>query len=73
MAVVRVDKEFCKGCFLCLRVCPKKILAAGEGVNKRGTRFVVPKKSDACSGCGQCFLICPETCIEIHRTQGRRR
>jgi len=61
----RVDEQRCKGCMLCVGVCPKKILAPSEGVNKKGQKYVVVTDPDKCTGCGMCMIICPDCGIRI--------
>ena len=60
-----IDKEKCKGCRLCIEVCPGKVLAIGEAVNRKGERYVVVKNRDKCTLCGLCALVCPDCAIEI--------
>ncbi len=65
MAKVRINKERCKGCGLCLAVCPKKNLKVGGELNAKGIFAVVAVDENNCTGCGMCYLMCPDACIEI--------
>jgi len=65
MAKVRIHKELCKGCRLCIAVCPKKNLKVGEKINAKGIFTVVVIDENNCSGCGMCYVMCPDACIEI--------
>lgn len=67
MEKVVIDVDKCKGCGLCVDVCPKHCLAMGDTFNKTGCRTAVLKNNDACVSCGFCFQICPDTAIEIYR------
>lgn len=60
-----IDKERCKGCMLCIKACPQGALVASEGVNGKGSKYVVMGKTDKCTGCGLCFMMCPDCGIEI--------
>ena len=66
MAKVTVDRRKCKGCLLCVHVCPKGILVVGATLNEKGLKTVEVKNGHLCLGCGQCALMCPECGIEIH-------
>ncbi len=58
-STVIIDKELCKGCGLCIKFCPKKVLKVGSYINKMGypaTEYV----GEGCIGCGTCFYMCPE-------------
>jgi 2-oxoglutarate ferredoxin oxidoreductase subunit delta len=65
MARVRILEEYCKGCELCVPVCPKKSLALSHRVNKRGLRVVEVVGTSECSGCLQCSAMCPDAALEI--------
>lgn len=63
--VIRADR--CKGCELCVSVCPKKILKLDEvNVNKKGYHPVSMTNEEECIGCGSCGLICPDGIINVY-------
>jgi 2-oxoglutarate ferredoxin oxidoreductase subunit delta len=66
MAEVRIQKDKCKSCGLCILYCPSKCLEFSLDLNKRGLKYAKKKKDKDCIGCGACFLICPDFCIEIY-------
>jgi len=61
---VKIKKEFCKECSLCIFVCPKNSLSFSNKFNSKGCH-PVKWNSDNCNFCGQCFIICPDNVIEI--------
>ncbi len=63
---VIIDKERCKGCGLCISVCPKKILSLSKDRNKKGFHYAVTKK-EGCTGCASCATICPDVVIEVYQ------
>lgn len=65
MARVVIDREWCKGCGLCVHVCPNQGLITEDKLNEKG--YFPAKHSQAvkCTGCGMCVLVCPEMAIEI--------
>ncbi|RKY68880.1 MAG: tungsten formylmethanofuran dehydrogenase [Candidatus Latescibacterota bacterium] len=65
MAKVIIDKEKCKGCFLCIKACPFGVLEQSSSLNQKGYKFAQPKKGKECKGCGFCFLVCPDLAIEV--------
>lgn len=67
MAKVDIDKERCKGCLLCISVCPKGAIIVDDKFNKRGIKPVKFKKGQVCAACTMCAIICPECCIEISK------
>jgi 2-oxoglutarate ferredoxin oxidoreductase subunit delta len=67
MAKITIDREKCKGCLLCVGVCPKGLLQAEEALNRRGINPVRCKNNKECLGCGLCAIICPDCCIEVYK------
>ena len=67
MAKVTFDEDKCKGCGLCLAVCPKQVIATSRQVNARGYRPATAERAEACIGCVGCALICPDGAIAIYK------
>ena len=59
MAKAKTNTELCKGCRLCVGVCPKKAIIPLETVNKKGYE-IIRVDEDLCIGCGMCYKICPD-------------
>jgi len=59
-----INCQRCKGCGLCVVVCPRKCLRISENSNKNGY-FPAEFSDGDCSGCTMCALICPEAVIEV--------
>ena len=54
----------CKGCYLCMEVCPKKAISVSEEVSKKGYT-VIRVDQDLCIQCGACYKMCPDYVFEI--------
>lgn len=68
MGRITVDEQRCKGCGLCINVCPKKILKLSEDkLNDKGYSFMVCFNMDECIGCARCAMMCPDIAIEVER------
>lgn len=68
MARVTFNEERCKGCKLCVSVCPRKIvLMDTEKFNLKGFHPATVKDIDKCMGCAFCATICPDCVIEVEK------
>ena len=68
MPEIRILKRYCKGCGLCIDVCPKHALELSDEIDRRGVHVVKFKADVECSGCGNCAVMCPDAAIEIIET-----
>jgi 2-oxoglutarate ferredoxin oxidoreductase subunit delta len=71
---IKIDRERCKGCLLCIEVCPNHRIEVDDTLNKKGylpARFKEEVKEDekGCTGCAQCATVCPEVAIEVYRAK----
>lgn len=62
---VQIDRDRCKGCELCVAVCPRQVLEISDKINSRGYHFARIAESAACIGCAQCSDMCPDVAIGI--------
>ncbi|MDD1773306.1 MAG: ferredoxin family protein [Methanomassiliicoccales archaeon] len=72
---VRVNPEYCKGCRLCVTVCPRKVIEEGTELSEKG--YVPPmvahpekcanwKRTDKRKAvCEMCILTCPDHALEL--------
>jgi 2-oxoglutarate ferredoxin oxidoreductase subunit delta len=68
MLAVKVLLKFCKGCELCVSVCPKGVLEMSESLSEQGIHIAVVKVNVECTGCQNCVQMCPDAAIEIVET-----
>lgn len=67
MPKITIDKDRCKGCLLCINVCPKGMLKKSRQLNKRGVNYAEFQDTGSCVGCIICAVICPDCCIEVYK------
>ena len=60
-----IDDQYCKGCNLCLQVCPQKIFTRGEKRSRGGYRMPDVGKMEDCAGCLLCEMTCPDLAISV--------
>ena len=63
---ITINEDRCKGCGLCARECPKKIVALSKTkINSKGYRPAEITDIEECIGCASCARPCPDAVIEI--------
>jgi 2-oxoglutarate ferredoxin oxidoreductase subunit delta len=57
--------ERCKGCNLCVELCPQQVLEVSPNTNAKGYHYPQLKESGArqCVNCEFCAMVCPEFAI----------
>lgn len=65
---VTFDQERCKGCSLCVSVCPVKIIFLNaESTNSKGYSVATITEMDKCIACTNCATMCPDGVITVER------
>ena len=69
MGRIVIDKDVCKGCYLCVSACPKHLLKKSDETNSHGDYPVEFKDSkNECIGCAMCAMNCPDVAIvEVYK------
>ncbi|ENN96670.1 4Fe-4S ferredoxin [Methanocaldococcus villosus KIN24-T80] len=63
--MIEINERFCKGCYICIFVCPKKVFEKSDKLNKKGIYPPIAKYPEKCSRCNLCVLQCPDQAISI--------
>ena len=65
--IVEVDQEKCKGCEVCVVVCPQGCIKLNRAVfNTRGfhpAEFIYQGKKGGCTACGLCYMVCSDYAV----------
>ena len=68
MAKMTVRENLCKGCGLCVEVCPKKIIFLDKSkLNVKGYHPATVIEIDSCIGCAMCAIMCPDCAITVEK------
>jgi 2-oxoglutarate ferredoxin oxidoreductase subunit delta len=62
---ILIDDQYCKGCYLCISVCPKKIFTRGDKRSRAG--YAMPRVTDleGCIACRLCEMTCPDLALTV--------
>lgn len=72
MNSIKLDSKKCKACYLCVDVCPKKLIKKGSEANALGhfpVEFDDPQKQ--CIACAMCAMRCPDLAITEVKSEKR--
>jgi 2-oxoglutarate ferredoxin oxidoreductase subunit delta len=69
---IRIDRELCKGCGLCIAACPKGSIRISNKLNTKSYHPAEYSESEKsgnrkCTGCTLCAITCPDIAIEVFR------
>jgi len=64
---VRINRERCKGCGICIEFCPKQVLERSREFNAKGYYPPEVKAGAWCVNCHFCEVLCPD--FAIHSTE----
>lgn len=64
-----IDTDGCKGCGLCVNVCPKNVLEISNDVNAKGYFPAYQARPEDCIFCAICCTMCPDVAITIREIE----
>lgn len=64
---IKISRDVCKGCELCVSFCPKSLIRLSDKMNASGYLPATFEDNGECTGCSACALVCPEVAIEVYR------
>lgn len=64
-----IEVGLCKGCGLCVSVCPKCVLEIDKKVNTKGYFPAFQARPEDCIKCAICCNMCPDVAISITETE----
>lgn len=62
---INIIRAWCKGCLLCIEVCPKNVYERSESGSGKGTREIAAARPNNCTRCMRCVMFCPDMAIEV--------
>ncbi len=63
---IEINREYCKGCGICVAFCPKQVLEIDE------KEKAVAQRPEDCNACAACELRCPDIAIELLTSEDGR-
>ncbi len=60
-----VDPKMCKGCHICISICPHGVLKKSDVVDNRGFFLPIVADLEACKVCMLCEMECPDFAISV--------
>jgi len=69
MVRVSFKSEFCKGCGLCQKACPRQLISLSEDINAMGYHVAQITDQEKCLACAFCASMCPDLVITIAKEE----
>jgi 2-oxoglutarate ferredoxin oxidoreductase subunit delta len=64
LKAIQINRDWCKGCGICIHFCPKKVLEMDN------TDKAVVVRPEDCICCRMCELRCPDLAILVETEEG---
>ncbi len=68
-----VNELWCKGCRICVDLCPQHVLEMVEAPERWEGTVVKVAKMDSCNGCGICEVECPDFAISVVAPEKKKK
>ena len=62
---IEINENYCKGCDICIFVCPKDVFIKSDKLNKKGVYPPIVEYPEKCTKCQLCVLQCPDQAITV--------
>ncbi len=62
-----VSDTYCKGCELCIDVCPKGVMSLDRTRLTPKGYHPAHLHANGCTGCAICAIVCPDAAITVYR------
>lgn len=62
---IEIDQKLCKGCYFCVRFCPRGVFDKSDDIGKLGYTIAKVGHPEKCTGCKVCLLYCPDFAIAV--------
>lgn len=66
---IAINVDWCKGCHICVDVCPRHVLEVNVNTFLRSFHPVRVARANDCTACRQCELLCPDLAILVTGTE----
>jgi len=67
MPRIVINQSRCKGCGLCVDVCPRNLISVAKRMDEKGVYPASSSRPELCTGCRLCVTVCPDCAITIFK------
>ena len=62
---IEINENYCKGCDICIFVCPRDVFVKSDKQNKKGVYPPIAENPEKCTNSQLCVLQCPDQAITV--------
>ena len=62
---IEVNEDWCKGCYICVEICPKGVFGKSTRLSKIGVYPAKAERQAQCILCRDCEIHCPDLAITV--------
>lgn len=66
---ISINAKLCKGCHICIAVCPHDVLRKSDDVDDRGYFLPLVVALESCKVCHLCEMECPDFAISVEEVE----
>ena len=70
--MVYIKQDACKGCGICIALCPVEILKFSKSLNTRGVPYPEVIDEARCTQCENCMIYCPDFAVVVVKDEKRK-
>jgi 2-oxoglutarate ferredoxin oxidoreductase subunit delta len=69
---LHLNENYCKGCLICVEVCPVGAIQSSNRINSKGYLLPLEKDMNLCTACLLCEVVCPDFAITIETEEDKQ-
>jgi len=69
---VEINPRLCKGCYFCLKYCPRGVFSRSGEIGELGYVIAKVEHPEKCTGCRLCLIYCPDFATSVEEEREKK-